>query len=54
VDGDGAGVGELIELGEVVVHRLVFVGAYGEGLLLQGQAGDESDGAVEDPAWPLS
>ena len=28
---------------------LVFVGEHGEGLLLQGQAGDDPDGAVEDP-----
>jgi hypothetical protein len=44
VDGDGVGVGEFIEFGEVVVHRLVFVGEHGEGLLLQGQAGDDPDG----------
>jgi len=36
VDGDGVGVGELIEFGEVVVHLLVFVGQHGEGLLGQG------------------
>ena len=37
VDGDGVGVRELIELGEVVVHLLVLVGEHGEGLLGQGQ-----------------
>src|ERR1019366_4382812 len=35
VDGDGVGVGEFIEFGEVVVDWLVFVGEYGEGLLLE-------------------
>ena len=48
VDGDGVGVGEPIELAEVVVHRLVFVGEHGQGPS-QGHAGDDPDGAVEDP-----
>ena len=48
VDGDRVGVGEFVEFGEVVVDVLVFVGEHGEGLLLEGQAGDGSDGAVED------
>ncbi len=49
VDGDGVGVGEFVEFGEVVVDEFVFVGEHGEGLFVQGQAGDGSDGAVEDP-----
>jgi hypothetical protein len=48
VDGDRVGVGEFVEFGEVVVDVLVFVGEHGEGLLLQGEAGDGADGAVED------
>jgi hypothetical protein len=35
VDGDGVGVGELIEFGEVVAHLLVFVGEHREGLFLE-------------------
>ena len=53
VDGDGVGVGELIEFGEVVVDLLVFVGEDGEGLLLERHAGDDSDGAVEDSGLAL-
>ena len=34
VDGDGVGVGEFVEFGEVVVDVFVFVGEHGEGLLL--------------------
>ncbi len=43
-------MGELIELGEVIVHRLVFVGEHGEGLLFQGQVAVSrtSNPAVKD------
>jgi len=53
VNGDRIGVGELVELGEVVIDRLVFVGEHGERLLLQGQPGDDPDRAVEDPGRAL-
>ena len=36
VDGDGVGVGEFVEFGEVVVDLLVFVGEHREGVLVQG------------------
>jgi CspA family cold shock protein len=49
VDGGGVGAGGLVEFGEVVVRLLVFAGEHGEGLIFQGQAGDDPDGAVEDP-----
>jgi hypothetical protein len=49
VDGDGVDVGEFVEFGEVVVQLLVSVSEHGEGLFVQGQGGDDPDGAVEDP-----
>lgn len=50
VDGDGVGVGELIE---VVGDLLVLVGPDREGVVFVGQAGDDVGGAVEDPGGAL-
>ncbi len=52
-NGDGVGVGELVEFGEVVVDLLVFVGEHGQGLLFQGEAGDAPTVPLKIPAWPL-
>jgi hypothetical protein len=43
VDGHGVGVDEF-----VVVDGFIFVGAYGQGLLVEVDGGDDAEGAVED------
>src|ERR1035437_7251035 len=47
VDGNGVGVGELVEFGEGVVDLLVFVGEDGEGLCLEREAGEDSGWAAD-------
>ena len=53
MDGDGVGVGELVEFVKPVIHALVFIGEDGELAVLQGYPGYHGDGAVEDPGAAL-
>jgi hypothetical protein len=46
-------VGQLVQFVEAVVHRLVLVGAHGQGVLLQRHPGDDPHGAVEDARGAL-